>query len=56
LRLMFRNLNRRHDFEGKFGLTEAEFLRAIFKRVAPEHAAALLQRLAAGGIKAGGEG
>jgi len=54
LRLMFRNLNRQYDFEGKFGLTEAEFLRAIFKRVAPEHAAALLQRLAAGGVEVGG--
>jgi signal recognition particle receptor subunit beta len=54
LRLMFRNLTRQYDFEGKFGLTEAEFLRAIFKRVAPEHAEALLQRLATGGAEAGG--
>lgn len=58
LRLTFRSLNRQYDFEGKFGLSEQEFLRAIFKRVAPEHAAALLQRLAAGGVEVtgGGEG
>jgi signal recognition particle receptor subunit beta len=46
LRLTFRNLTRQYDFEGKFGLSEAEFLRAIFKRVAPEHAANLLERMA----------
>jgi len=45
LRLTFRSLTRAYDFEGKFGLTEAEFLRAVFKRVAPEHATALVARL-----------
>ncbi len=47
LRLTFRNLTTQYDFEGKFGLSEQEFLRAIFKRVAPEHANNLLERLAA---------
>lgn len=47
LRLTFRNLTKQYDFEGKFGLSEQEFLRAIFKRVAPEHANNLLERLAA---------
>jgi len=45
LRLTFRNLTKQYDFEGKFGLSEAEFLRAIFKRVSPAHAASLLERL-----------
>lgn len=54
LRLTFRSLTRQYDFEGKFGLPEAEFLRAIFKRVAPEHAASLLERLGNPG-PAGGE-
>jgi hypothetical protein len=45
LRLTFRNLNRQYDFEGKFDLGEAEFLRAIFKRVNPEHAANLRERM-----------
>ncbi len=45
LRLSYRNLNARHDFEGKFGLDEAEFLRAIFKRV----------NLEAAGVKLGEE-
>jgi mutual gliding-motility protein MglA len=35
LRLTFRNLNKQHDFVGKFGITESEFLRAVFQRVAP---------------------
>jgi signal recognition particle receptor subunit beta len=35
LRLTYRSLNEKHDFEGKFGISEAEFLRAIFKRVDP---------------------
>lgn len=43
LRLTFRNLNRRHDFESKFGLTEQEFLRNIFSRM----------NLEAAGIQAG---
>ena len=46
LRLTFRNLTKQYDFEGKFGLSEQEFLRAIFKRIAPEHAANLLEKLA----------
>jgi mutual gliding-motility protein MglA len=45
LRLAYRNLNTRHDFEGKFGLSEAEFLRNIFKRV----------NLEAAGVKLGEE-
>lgn len=45
LQLTFRNLNRQYDFEGKFDLGEAEFLRAIFKRVNPEHAATLRDRM-----------
>jgi signal recognition particle receptor subunit beta len=56
LQLMFRNLNRQYEFESKFGLSESEFLRAIFKRVSPEHAAGLLQGLAAGDAQPGGEG
>ena len=48
LRLTFRSLTKHYDFEGKFGLSEAEFLRAVFKRVAPEHASALLARLESG--------
>jgi signal recognition particle receptor subunit beta len=54
LRLTFRNLNRQYDFEGKFGISEGEFLRAIFKRVAPEHAASFLERLAAASSGEGG--
>ena len=45
LKLTYRSLNTRHDFEGKFGLSEAEFLRAIFKRV----------NLDAAGVKLGEE-
>jgi mutual gliding-motility protein MglA len=45
LQLTFRNLNRQYDFEGKFDLGEGEFLRAIFKRVNPEHAATLRDRM-----------
>jgi signal recognition particle receptor subunit beta len=33
LKLTFRNLNRKHDFGGKFGLDEAEFLRNIFSHM-----------------------
>lgn len=33
LKLTFRNLNRKHDFGGKFGLDEQEFLRNIFKNM-----------------------
>jgi signal recognition particle receptor subunit beta len=33
LRMTFKNLNLRHDFEKKFGLSEKEFLRGIFKNV-----------------------
>ena len=33
LRLTFRHLNARHDFEQKFGLSEKDFLRNIFKQV-----------------------
>lgn len=40
LRLTYRSLNDKHDFEGKFGISEAEFLRAIFKRVDPNAAPA----------------
>ncbi|MCP4500986.1 MAG: GTPase domain-containing protein [Deltaproteobacteria bacterium] len=43
LRLTFRNLNRRHDFAGKFGLSEKEFLRNIFQRMNPEAAGVSLQ-------------
>ena len=45
MRLAYRNLNVRHDFENKFGLDEQEFLRAIFKRV----------NLEAAGVKLGEE-
>jgi signal recognition particle receptor subunit beta len=45
LKLTYRSLNTRHDFEGKFGLSESEFLRAIFKRV----------NLDAAGVKLGEE-
>ena len=41
LRLTYRNLNTKYDFEGKFGITESEFLRAVFKRVSPEAQGAL---------------
>jgi signal recognition particle receptor subunit beta len=54
LQLMFRNLSRQYEFESKFGLSEAEFLRAIFKRVSPEHAAALLEQIDGGPVQAGG--
>jgi signal recognition particle receptor subunit beta len=33
LKLTYRNLHARYDFEGKFGISEAEFLRGIFKRM-----------------------
>ena len=33
LKLTYRNLTSKYDFEGKFGISEAEFLRAIFKKV-----------------------
>lgn len=33
LQLAFRNLNKKHDFERKFGLTERQFLREIFKHM-----------------------
>jgi signal recognition particle receptor subunit beta len=56
LRLTFRNLTKQYDFEGKFGLSEREFLGAIFKRVAPEHAANLLEKLALHGAGTGGGG
>lgn len=42
LQLAFRNLTSQHDFENKFGLTEQEFLRAVFNRVAPGHAEKLM--------------
>ena len=45
LKLTYRMLNSRHDFEGKFGLSEQEFLRSIFKRV----------NLDAAGVKLGEE-
>ncbi len=38
LKLTYRNLNARYDFEGKFGISESEFLRSIFKRVNAEAA------------------
>ncbi|HEY1101122.1 MAG TPA: MglA protein [Myxococcota bacterium] len=53
LRLTFRNLTKQYDFEGKFGLSEQEFLRAIFKRVSTENAGNLAERLA---ITTGGPG
>lgn len=56
LRLTFRNLTKQYDFEGKFGLSEREFLQAISKRVAPEHAANLLEKLALQGAGTGGGG
>ncbi len=56
LRLTFRNLTKQYDFEGKFGLSEAEFLRAIFKRVSPEHAQNLLEKMGvAAAVEAGNE-
>ncbi|MFZ9885943.1 MAG: GTP-binding protein [Myxococcota bacterium] len=33
LKLTFRNLNSKHDFAGKFGLSEAQFLRNIFSHM-----------------------
>ena len=33
LKSTFRHLNQRYEFERKFGLTEKEFLRSIFKNV-----------------------
>lgn len=45
LKLTFRSLASQYDFEGKFGLSEAEFLRGVFKRLAPEHSTAMLARL-----------
>jgi signal recognition particle receptor subunit beta len=33
LKLAFRNLNKKHDFAGKFDLTEKEFLRNIFQHM-----------------------
>lgn len=33
LKLTFRNLNAKHDFAGKFGLSEAQFLRNIFSHM-----------------------
>lgn len=35
LKLAYRNLNAKYDFEGKFGISEGEFLRSIFKRMGP---------------------
>jgi hypothetical protein len=32
LKLAYRSLNARYEFEGKFGISEAEFLRGVFKR------------------------
>jgi len=45
LRLAYRSLNARHDFEGKFSIGETEFLRAIFKRINAESAADLKAKL-----------
>ena len=33
LKLTFRNLNKKHDFAGKFGLSETQFLRNIFSHM-----------------------
>lgn len=33
LKLTFRNLNKKHDFAGKFGLSESQFLRNIFSHM-----------------------
>lgn len=33
LKLTFRNLNKKHDFAGKFGLNETQFLRNIFSHM-----------------------
>lgn len=35
LRLTYRKLNASYDFEGKFGISEGEFLRSVFKQVNP---------------------
>lgn len=35
MRLVYRNLDAKADFEGKFSISEAEFLRSIFKQVDP---------------------
>jgi signal recognition particle receptor subunit beta len=43
LRLTYRNLNDKHDFEAKFGISESEFLRSIFKRVNSEKAAEIVK-------------
>mgnify|MGYP001578736496 CR=1 FL=1 len=39
LKLSYRNLNAKYDFEGKFGISEGEFLRSVFKRMNPAVAA-----------------
>lgn len=52
LKLSYRNLNARHDFEGKFGISEGEFLRSIFKRMSPAVAAQLQGKL--GSTREGG--
>ena len=39
LKLTYRNLNQRYDFEGKFAISEGEFLRAVFRKVNADAAA-----------------
>lgn len=47
LKLTFRSLNKKHDFGGKFGLNEAEFLRNIFSHMdLGEKAATIKESLA----------
>ena len=41
LKLTYRNLNKKYDFEGKFGISESEFLRSVFKRVSADAQGAL---------------
>jgi mutual gliding-motility protein MglA len=36
LRLTFRNLNKQYDFEGKFGISETDFLRSIFRQISSD--------------------
>lgn len=45
LKLAYRNLNAKYDFEGKFGISEGEFLRSVFKRMSPAVAAQLQGKL-----------
>lgn len=47
LKLSYRNLNAKYDFEGKFGISEGEFLRSVFKRMSPAVASQIQGKLGA---------